>query len=232
MLKNYAIILASGAGIRFDNDLPKQFIKIAGKTVLEHSVEIFEHNSLIDEIIIVITPEYRTLTEEIILRNNWTKVSKLLNGGSTRKESSYIGINSIKDKEANVIIHDCARPFLNQKIISDCISALDEYSAVDVAIKASDTIIKVQDNIIDAVPHRNSLMRGQTPQCFKLSAIKKAHELSKDDNNFTDDCGLVLKHKLCPVFVVEGDIENIKITYPLQSTIRDADIAEVSSEYI
>ena len=104
MLKNYAIILASGAGIRFDHDLPKQFIKIAGKTVLEHSVEIFEHNSLIDEIIIVITPEYRTLTEEIILKNNWTKVSKLLNGGSTRKESSYIGINSIKDKEANVIL--------------------------------------------------------------------------------------------------------------------------------
>lgn len=221
MLKNYAIILASGAGIRFDNDLPKQFIKIAGKTVLEHSVEIFEHNSLIDEIIIVITPEYRTLTEEIILKNNWTKVSKLLNGGSTRKESSYIGINSIKDKEANVIIHDCARPFLNQKIISDCISALYEYSAVDVAIKASDTIIKVQDNIIDAVPHRNNLMRGQTPQCFKLSAIKKAHELSKDDNNFTDDCGLVLKHKLCPVFVVEGEIENIKITYPLDIYIAD-----------
>ena len=64
-------------------------------------------------------------------------------------------------------------------------------------------------------------MRGQTPQCFKLSAIKKAHELSKDDNNFTDDCGLVLKHKLCPVFVVEGEIENIKITYPLDIYIAD-----------
>ena len=70
MLKNYAIILASGKGSRFENDLPKQFVKIAGKTVLEHTVDIFEKNPLINEIIIVITPEYRSLAEEIILKNN------------------------------------------------------------------------------------------------------------------------------------------------------------------
>ena len=127
MLRNYAIVLASGNGIRFGNDLPKQFIKIAGKTVLEHTVEIFEKHNLIDEIIIVITPEYRVLGEEILLKNNWSKVTKLLNGGMTRKESSNIGISSIKDIEANVIIHDCARPFLSPKIISDCISALEKY---------------------------------------------------------------------------------------------------------
>lgn len=221
MLRNYAIVLASGNGIRFGNDLPKQFIKIAGKTVLEHTVEIFEKHNLIDEIIIVITPEYRVLGEEILLKNNWSKVTKLLNGGMTRKESSNIGISSIKDIEANVIIHDCARPFLSSKIISDCISALGKYSAVDVAIKASDTIIKVKDNVISEIPNRNNLMQGQTPQCFKLSVIKKAHNLSGGDNNFTDDCGLILKHKLCPVFVVDGDIENIKITYPLDTYIAD-----------
>lgn len=221
MLRNYAIVLASGNGIRFGNDLPKQFIKIAGKTVLEHTVEIFEKHNLIDEIIIVITPEYRVLGEEILLKNNWSKVTKLLNGGMTRKESSNIGISSIKDIEANVIIHDCARPFLSSKIISDCISALGKYSAVDVAIKASDTIIKVKDNVISEIPNRNNLMQGQTPQCFKLSVIKKAHNLSGEDNNFTDDCGLVLKHQLCPIYVIEGDIENIKITYPIDRYIAD-----------
>lgn len=221
MLKNYAIILASGRGARFDSGLPKQFTKIAGKTVLEHTVEIFEKHNLIDEVIIVITPEYRSFGEEILLKNNWNKVTKILNGGETRKESSYIGLTSIKEAEGNVIIHDCARPFLSHNIISDCISALDQYSAVDVAIKASDTIIKVKDNIITEIPNRNNFMRGQTPQCFKLSVIKKAHELSKNDNNFTDDCGLILKHNLSSVFVVEGDVENIKITYPLDIYIAD-----------
>lgn len=221
MLKNYAIILASGLGSRLGDDLPKQFIKIAGKTVLEHTIDIFEKNSLIDEIIVVITPAYRVLAEEIILKNNWSKITKLLNGGETRKESSNIGISSINDKEANVIIHDCARPFLSQKILSDCIKALNEFSAIDVAINATDTIIKVQDDIINQIPERKNLMRGQTPQCFKLSIIKKAHELSINDNNFTDDCGLVLKHNLCPIYVVKGDIENIKITYPLDTYIAD-----------
>lgn len=221
MLKNYAIILASGKGNRFENDLPKQFVKIAGKTVLEHTIDIFEKNHLINEIIIVITPEYRTLAEEIILKNHWNKLTKLLNGGATRKESSCIGINSIEDKEANIVIHDCARPFLSQRIIIDCIEALEEYSAVDVAISASDTIIKVKNQIINKIPNRSELMRGQTPQCFKLSVIKKAHELSKGDDNFTDDCGLILKHNLCPVFVVQGDVENVKITYPLDVYIAD-----------
>lgn len=214
MLKNYGIILASGTGSRYNSDIPKQFIKIAGKTVLEHTVEIFENSDKIDEIILVITPDYRHIAENILLRNNFKKITKLLNGGATRKDSSYIAISSIEDEEANVLIHDCARPFLTEQIIDNCVKALDKYSAVDVAIPSADTIIKVKDGIIDGIPDRASLMRGQTPQCFKLSLIKKAHEMSKGDNNFTDDCGLIVKYNLADVCVVAGSGENIKITYP------------------
>lgn len=213
-IKNYGIILASGTGSRYKSDVPKQFVKIAGKTVLEHTLDIFENSAYIDAVILVITPDYRQLAEEILLKNNFKKVIKLLNGGETRKESSYIGISSIDDKEANVIIHDCARPFLTERIIKDCAEALKQYDAVDVAIPSADTIIKVQDNVIENIPDRKFLMRGQTPQCFKLSVIKKAHNLSENDSNFTDDCGLIVKYGLGKVFVVEGDMENIKITYP------------------
>ena len=214
-LKNYGIILASGTGSRYGADLPKQFVKIAGKTILEHTVEIFEKAEEIDDIIVVITPEYRTMAEEILLKNNYKKVSKLLNGGEIRKESSFIGISAVEDEEANVLIHDCARPFLSQKIIKNCINALKKYSAVDVAIPCSDTIVEIdENNIITQIPKRAALRRGQTPQCFKLSVIKKAHELSKNDTNFTDDCGLVVKYGLADVYVVEGDVENIKVTYP------------------
>ena len=214
-LKNYGIILASGTGSRYGADIPKQFVKIAGKTILEHTIDVFEKAEGIDDIIIVITPEYRTMAEEILLKNNYKKISKLLNGGEIRKESSYIGINSIAEDEANVLIHDCARPFLTKKIIDNCIEALKTYDAVDVAIPSTDTIVKVdENNIIQSIPQRASLRRGQTPQCFKLSLIKKAHELSKNDKNFTDDCGLIVKYGLADVFVVEGDVENIKVTYP------------------
>lgn len=213
-MKNYGIILASGTGNRYGSDIPKQFVKIAGKTVFEHTIEIFEKAKIIDEIIVVITPDYMHFAEELILKNSYKKISKLLNGGNTRKESSSIGINSIYDEEANVIIHDCARPFLTQRIINDCIKALETYNAVDVAIPSADTIIKVKDKVIETIPERKHLMRGQTPQCFKLSTIKKAHELSKNDSNFTDDCGLIVKYNLGEVYVVDGEGENIKITYP------------------
>lgn len=222
-LKNYGIILASGTGSRYGTNVPKQFVKIAGKTILEHTINIFEKALAIDKIFIVITPEYRTMAEEILLKNNFKKVSKLLNGGDTRKESSYIGISAVEDAEANVIIHDCARPFLTQKIISDCIDALKTYDAVDVAIPSADTIIKVDgNNVIQNIPSRASLRRGQTPQCFKLSIIKKAHELAQNDSNFTDDCGLIVKYNLGEVYVVNGDVDNIKVTYPSDIFLADS----------
>ncbi len=211
----YGIILASGLGSRFNDEKPKQFIKIAGKTVLEHTIEVFENNAQIDKIIVVITPQYRHILEEILLKNNYKKIEKVLNGGDTRKESSHIAISSINQDDSKVVIHDCARPFLSTDTIEKCIKALDKYDAVDVAIASADTLIEVNDNNeIVNIPNRNNMRRGQTPQCFKLSVIKKAHELSKNDEAFTDDCGLIIKHNLCPVYVVEGESKNIKITLP------------------
>ncbi len=220
-MKNYAIILASGSGSRYGDEIPKQFVKIAGKTILEHTIEIFEKAEKIDEIIVVITPQYMDLAQNIIEKNNYKKIAQLLKGGAFRKDSSYIGISAIKDNEANVLIHDCARPFLTQEIINSCIEALKTHSAIDVAIPATDTIIKVENETISSIPKRSELMCGQTPQCFRLSLIKRAHELAKNDNNFTDDCGLIVKYDLAPVYVVEGSSQNIKVTYKSDIYIAD-----------
>ncbi len=211
-MKNYAIILASGSGTRCQNSLPKQFLKIGDKTILEHTLDIFETNSNIDGIVLVIPAQYRQIAIELM--QNYKKIIKIIDGGKTRKESSYIGINSIKEDNCNVLIHDCARPLLTQEVLNDCIEALDNYDAIVTAVPSSDTVIEVENGEVKNIPDRAKLMRVQTPQCFKLSLIKKAHELSKDDNNFTDDCGLVLKSKLAKVHIIKGDINNIKITYP------------------
>lgn len=213
-IKTYAIILASGSGNRFASDLPKQFIKIGEKTILEHTLEAFEMAPKIDNIILIITPGFKQLAEKIISKNNYTKIIHVKEGGAIRKESSSIAVNLINEKEANILIHDCARPFVSQKIISDCIEALAKYNAVTVAIPSTDTLINVKDNIITNIPSRKDTMRVQTPQCFKLSLIKKAHKLSDDNIEYTDDCSLILQNHLDLIHVIEGEINNIKITYP------------------
>ena len=213
-MKTYAIILASGTGSRFGGELPKQFTKIGGKTIFERTVEVFEGVHEIDGIILVITPNYTDFAKNLVLKNNYKKVSKIIAGGEQRKDSSYNGVFSIEDDEANVLIHDCARPFISKEVIKNCIKALDTYKAVGVAIPSTDTIVEVNSGIIKNIPKRETLMRIQTPQCFKLSIIKKAHELSKNETEFTDDCGLIQKHALSDIFIIEGNRENIKITYP------------------
>lgn len=211
-MKNYAIILASGTGTRCQNNLPKQFLKIGDKTILEHTLDIFETNNNIDGIILVITAQYKQKAAN--LTKSYKKIIKITEGGETRKVSSYIGVNSIEEDNANVLIHDCARPLLSQKVLNECIEALKRHDAIVTAIPSSDTIIEIENREVINIPDRAKLMRVQTPQCFRLSLIKKAHELSLNDNDFTDDCGLVLKYNLAKVHIVEGDINNIKITYP------------------
>lgn len=216
MRKNHVIILASGNGERLGHTTPKQFIKVAGKSIIEHTLDVFNESKNIDDIIVVINPKYRTLMESIILKGNYSKITKILNGGKTRSESSYIGLSCIEDEDDIVLIHDAVRPFVSEDIINKCINAMKYYNAVDVAISSADTIIQINgENLIENIPDRRFLKRGQTPQAFKVGLIKKAHELAKNDQfgNVTDDCGLILKYKLSDVYVIDGEEKNIKITY-------------------
>lgn len=221
-MKNIAIILASGTGSRSGLNIPKQFYKIKDKTVLEYSIAAFQNNKNIDEIIIVSNPKFIDLTKE--LASKYSKVIYVMSGGETRQQSSYNGVMSIMDKEANILIHDAVRPFVTQRIINECIEALSKYNAINVAIESSDTILEIdENNFIKSVPNRKNLRRVQTPQCFKFDLIKKAHCLAINDKEFqpTDDCGLVLRYNLSPIYIVNGDETNIKITYP-----SDLEIAE------
>ena len=219
---NISIILASGSGERFAGDIPKQFIKLAGLPVIVHTLKEFQKNSLIDKIIVVTNKEYIDDVWGYIRRYNLSKVEKVLIGGKTRQESSFVGLNSCNDKDY-VIIHDAVRPFVTQKIINDVVNAAIKYNAVDTAIPSADTIIKIDDNnFIKEIPNRSFLRRGQTPQGFKFNLIKEAHLKAIKDGitNSTDDCSLVLRMGI-PVYVVDGDEQNIKITYPIDLHIAD-----------
>ena len=216
-MKNIAVILAGGSGSRLGNDVPKQFLKVAGKQVIEHTIDVFENSPEIDEICIVSRPDYVSDVEELVVKNQYKKVKKILNGGKERYDSSIAAIRAYTDDNTNLLFHDAVRPMVNDRIISDCIAALEKYNAVDVAAKTTDTIISVDaDECIDFIPNRAYLRNGQTPQCFKRGTIRRAYELALADPNFvtTDDCGTVRRYLPDePIFVVAGDNSNMKLTY-------------------
>ena len=224
---NIAIILAGGTGSRLGYSIPKQFYKVAGKTVIEHTIDAFERNSHIDEIAIVIHPQYRNEIDDLIVRNPWKKVKKVLSGGSERYMSSLSAIQAYADNpDDNLIFHDAVRPLVSNRIIDDVVDALQHHNAVDVAVPATDTIIQVDPSgeIITDIPNRRFLRRGQTPQAFKVKTIQKAYQIALQDPDFvsSDDCGTVIRY--LPeekVFVVNGEESNMKLTYKEDSYLLD-----------
>lgn len=215
-MKNIAIILAGGSGNRLGDPTPKQLLKVAGKKVIEHTLDVFQNHLLINEIVIVSHPDYIRDIESIVIHNQYDKVKKILAGGKERYHSSLSAINAYNE-EINMIFHDSVRPLVNERIITDCIKALKKYNAVDVAIPTTDTIIEVnENNEIIGIPLRSGLRNGQTPQAFKRSTIKAAYDKALVDPNFTttDDCGVVLKYLPNePIYVVKGELFNMKLTY-------------------
>src|SRR5919112_1689656 len=146
-------------------------------------------------------------------------------GGADRNASTRAALAALGESECNVLFHDAVRPLLSQAVVHACVLALQTYQAVDVAIPSADTIIRVddEDHIIE-IPERSRLRRGQTPQGFRLSTIRRAYQVAAEDPDFraTDDCGVVLRYlPEVPIYVVAGDEQNMKVTYPLDLFLAD-----------
>ncbi|MFT4186762.1 MAG: bifunctional cytidylyltransferase/SDR family oxidoreductase [Micrococcaceae bacterium] len=221
-MKNIGIILAAGSGTRLGAHIPKQFLRVAGREIIDYTLEAFQNNEHIDEIIVMSNPDFIERTEKI--SKNYSKVTAVLPGGKTRNDTSNIAIKHVGE-ESNLIFHDAVRPFVSNRIINDSIAALDKYNSVDVAIPSADTIIQVDDNeILQNIPARDALRRGQTPQAFKWSTINQAYELAIKDDTFTatDDCGVIKQYLPDEkIYVVAGEENNIKITHTLDLAIAD-----------
>ncbi|MDR1406326.1 MAG: 2-C-methyl-D-erythritol 4-phosphate cytidylyltransferase [Prevotellaceae bacterium] len=216
---NIAVILAGGTGSRLGDSVPKQFLKVAGKTVIEHTVAAFERNGHIDAIAIVAHRPFVQAVEAMAPANGWEKVWKILPGGATRHASSLAAINACAPHAGcNLIFHDAARPLVSQRVINEVAEALKEHHAVTAAVAATDTIIRVDGSgrFIRHIPDRDMLRRAQTPQGFRQQTIASAYRLALRDPAFaaTDDCGTVVKYLPGEkIFVVRGDESNIKLTY-------------------
>ncbi|TDC04935.1 SDR family oxidoreductase [Nonomuraea longispora] len=223
-LRSVGVLLAGGVGQRFGRDTPKQLVEVAGRTIIEHSLEVFERAPEIDEIVVLMTPGHADRVREIVARGGYGKVSQVVDGGASRTESTWRALRALGTRECNVLLHDAVRPLVGPRIIADCVRALREHPAVNVAIPSSDTVLVAEPapggEVIGDVLDRSRLRRSQTPQCFRLSLIREAYARAMADPGFgerpaTDDCGVVLRYLPgVPIHLVPGSEHNIKVTHP------------------
>lgn len=226
-MKNIAVILSGGSGSRFGGALPKQFTKLAGKAIIEYTIDVFQNSNDIDEIFIVSQTHHINRTWDLIKKNKWSKIKGVVTGGAERFDSTYSALTALSEyaDDCNVLFHDAVRPLVNQEIITNCIHSLKDFEAVDVVIPSADTLVEVYDNgCIANIPPRSHMRRGQTPQGFKLGAIQLAYKKAIEQNRkvFTCDCGVI--RAMLPqtrVATVAGSERNIKVTQPVDLFIAE-----------
>ena len=203
-----AIILVAGNSTRFGKNRNKNFEMINGKSVLTYSLEAFDENIYVDNIIVAVKECEMQEVQSIINKQILIKNVDIVIGGDTRKLSVY---NCIKKTNSDiVIIHDGARPVIKQEYITNCIENMKDFKGVTIGIKSKDTIkITNKNNIVIDTTNRSNTWLIQTPQCFNRSILLKMHEKYKSED-VTDDCSLLEKNGY-KIKVIPGDYSNIKI---------------------
>ncbi|WP_461613824.1 2-C-methyl-D-erythritol 4-phosphate cytidylyltransferase [Clostridium sp. Marseille-QA1073] len=222
MNKNVAVILAAGKGKRMGADKNKQFLEIKEKPILYYTLGAFSNCNLIDEIILVAAKdEIEYCRKEIVEKYRFAKVTSIVSGGKERQHSVLNGLLAIENCNI-VIIHDGARPFVDNNIINTGIMYAEKYGAVACGVKPKDTIkIKNEYGFSINTPDRETLFAVQTPQSFKYDIILNCHKRVNEDNISVTDDTMVVEQYGYKVYLYEGNYNNIKIT-----TIEDLIIGE------
>ena len=221
-MKSVAIISAGGAGSRMGG--PKQFLKIAGKSMLEWTLQAFEETQMVDEIILVVNQENIKQAEEF----KFSKLKKIVAAGAQRQLSVLNGLKVLPADCEIVLIHDGARPLIKPELIEQSIKEAQEFGAVVVGVPVKDTIKMTNDKlqmtnegtIILKTLDRSNLWAAQTPQVFKKEIILKAYNQFSGQYQVTDDAMLVEKLGVA-VKMIMGSYQNIKLT-----TLEDLKMAE------
>ena len=253
-MRMVAVVLGGGVGQRLGAGMPKQLLALGGKTLVERCVAAFDQAPGIDEVLVVMARGYTEQVEAMLADAGYRKVTAVIEGGVTRPDSTRAALAAIAAghpgatagtgpaasagpeasagaaagaalADCGVLLHDAARPLVDQRIIADCVAALRDHDAAGVAVPASDTMVVTENGVMHSVPPRETLFRCQTPQCFRLSVITRAHQLAAADPAFapTDDCGVVLRYlPAVDVHIVPGSERNIKITYPQDLAVAEA----------
>ena len=217
----HALVVAAGQGSRFGGPLPKQYLPLAGATVLRHAVSALTGHPRIAEVLVVIRPEDRARFEQAVAG---LAVLPPVGGGATRQDSVRLGLEALAPHcPDRVLIHDGARPFPDQALVDRIIDGLDRAAAAIPCLPLNDTIKRAENGAIRETIDRSSLWRAQTPQGFQFDAILAAHRAAVG-RRLTDDAAVAEAAGLAPL-VVAGSEDNLKITTPQDLTAAERLIA-------
>jgi len=211
---NSVVVVAAGNGKRMNIGINKQFIKLGEKEVIAHTIQVFYINKDIDEIVVCIKPEEEEYFVDNIINKYNFKGVKIAYGGKERQDSIYNGLKKLDEKCNIVLIHDGARPFVDDKIIAESIEEAKIKKAVVVGVPVSDTIKIVKNGEIESTPDRSLLWAAQTPQVFEYDTIKKAYEDAYESGFYGTDDSMLVERIGQKVSMVMGSQKNIKITNP------------------
>lgn len=215
----YAAVLAGGSGLRMGGDLPKQFLCVGERPIIIRSIDAFLESGLVDKIIVAVSADYVNYTNELLAEFLPDAHITVIPGGKNRNETLY---NVLKTLDNNInaddviLTHDAVRPFINKRIIADNIEAVRKYGACNTVVPAVDTLVNSTDGrFINAIPVRSQFYHGQTPQSFNVATLFELYGNMTDEQfeMYTDACSVFVNAGK-KVFLVQGDRNNIKLTYP------------------
>lgn len=229
--KVFGVVLAGGSGTRMGNvEKPKQFMEIGGKPIIAHTIEKFAVHPAIDAVIVLSPKQWIPHTKDIIRKYvPGMKEVHVISGGSTRNETIMNSIRFIEetyglDEETIIVTHDSVRPFISHRIIQENVDMVMKHGACDTVIPATDTIVESQNNkIITNIPDRSKMYQGQTPQTFRAKKLKDLYEsLSEEEKEILTDACKIMVLKGESVYLVQGEVSNMKVTYPYDLKVAEA----------
>ena len=227
----YGVVLAGGKGTRMGNvEKPKQFMEVGGKPVIIHTLEKFVVNPQFERVIVLSPKQWITYTQDIVKKYiSLAEKIDVIEGGATRNDTIMNSIRHIENKyglddDTIIVTHDSVRPFVTHRILEDNIRYAKKYGACDTVIPATDTIVESQDNkLITSIPDRSKMYQGQTPQSFRAKRLREVFEaLTEDEKTILTDACKILILKGDRVHLVDGEVFNIKITYPYDLRVAES----------
>lgn len=216
----YAAVLAGGNGLRMGGEIPKQFLSVAGRPIIIRSIDAFVKSGLTDKIYVAVSTDYLDYTKKLVDSYYSDENIIVTAGGKNRNETLFNVLKEIESKgisEQDIILtHDAVRPFIDDRIIRDNIDCVKKYGACNTVVPAVDTMVRsVNGDFIDSIPVRNELYHGQTPQSFNARILLDLYEnlTAEESEIYTDACSVFIKNNM-KIHLVQGDRNNIKLTYP------------------
>ena len=227
----FAAILAGGTGTRMGNiDLPKQFMILGSKPIIIHTLEKFYINQQFEKILVLTPKTWIKNTKDLVEEHIKVDKSRIevIEGGETRNETIMNAVKFVEDNygldgDSILVTHDAVRPFITHRVIMENIEDAKKQGACDTVIPATDTIVESKNGkCITSIPNRKYMFQGQTPQSFNIQKLKKLYNgLSEEEKEILTDAAKIFVIKGEDVHLVEGEVNNIKITYPYDLKVAD-----------